>query len=273
MKKNLSPRDWELLSAYMDGQLSNGKRVQLEARLEVNPDLRAALDELTRTRAMLRSLPRLKAPRSFKLTPEMVGQPETRRIYPFFQLASALSSVMLVLVLLTDLLGFRFQAPFGRMASQAPEPTIEAGLLMESAPPGMMAEDLSEARKAIPERYPLPAAEEPAEGLMAPAPGLAEEPAAEPELFLAVPALPEPTPELEIGGMEALAEPVAPEAPPAELPEEAFDGTEPESDSFIVTADQSAENGLTSMRVLQISLAVVAASTALAAFYLRRMGA
>jgi anti-sigma factor RsiW len=289
MKNNLSPRDWELLSSYMDGQLSDGKRVQLEARLEVSPDLRAALDELTRTRAMLRSLPRMKAPRSFKLTPEMVGQREPRRLYPFFQLASALTSVMLVLVLLTDFLGFSFQAPLGRMTSQAPEPTIEAELLLERAPPGMSAEDLPEARKALPEEFPAPAAlaeEAQVEGLMAPETAIVEEPAEEhpaepaevpagepePELFLAVPAPPEPTPELEAGGVEAFAEPVIPAAPPAVLPEAAFQGPEPQADSFIVESDRVTESALTSMRVLQISLAILAAATALVALYLRRIG-
>jgi hypothetical protein len=274
MKKNLSPRDWELLSAYIDGQLSNGKRVQLEARLDVNPDLRAALDDLTRTRAMLRSLPRLKAPRSFRITPEMVGQREPRRLYPFFQLASAISSVMLILVLLTDFLGFRFQAPIGRMASQAPEPTIEAEVLLESAPPGITAEDLPEARKTIPERAPLPAVpgeEAPREGLMAPDALIEEEPAAEPEALMAVPAPAEGTPELEAGGANTLAAPVVPQEPPAELPEAAFEEVEPQADSFIVEADRVPENGLTSMRILQISLAVVAVSMAFIALYLRRI--
>jgi hypothetical protein len=274
MKKNLSPRDWELLSAYIDGQLSNGKRVQLEARLDVNPDLRAALDDLTRTRAMLRSLPRLKAPRSFRITPEMVGQREPRRLYPFFQLASAISSVMLILVLLTDFLGFRFQAPIGRMASQAPEPTIEAEVLLESAPPAITAEDLPEARKTIPERAPLPAVpgeEAPREGLMAPDALIEEEPAAEPEALMAVPAPAEGTPELEAGGANTLAAPVVPQEPPAELPEAAFEEVEPQADSFIVEADRVPENGLTSMRILQISLAVVAVSMAFIALYLRRI--
>ena len=278
MKKNLSPRDWELLSSYIDGQLSNGKRVQLEARLNVNADLRAALDDLTRTRAMLRSLPRVKAPRSFKITPELVGQREPRRIYPFFQLASALSSVMLVLVLLTDFLGFRFQVPLGRMASQAPEPTTAAEVLMESSPPpGILAEDLPEDRKSLPyEVAPAPAApagEGQVEGLMALETHVVEEDPAETELFRAAPAPPEATPELVTGGTEAMAEPVVPEVPPAQLPEAAFEEAEPQVDAFIVEEDRDAKNGLSSMRVLQISLAVITAGTALLAFYLRRIGA
>jgi hypothetical protein len=273
MKNNLSSRDWELLSSYIDGQLSNGKRVQLEARLQVNPDLRAALDELTRTRAMLRSLPRVKAPRSFKLTAEMVGQREPRRLYPFFQLASALTSVMLVLVLLTDFLGFSIQAPLGRMASQAPEP-MAAETFMEDVPPGILADEYSGNRKSLPQEPTQLAEEAQVEGLMALGTPLPEEPAAEPELYLAAPAAPagEAAPELANGGAGALSEPVHPEAPPAPLPESAFREVEPESATIIIESERVSTNGLSSMRVLQISLAFVAASTALVAFYLRRVG-
>jgi hypothetical protein len=277
MKNNLSSRDWELLSSYIDGQLSNGKRAQLEARLQVNPDLRAALDDLTRTRAMLRSLPRVKVPRSFKLTPEMVGQREPRRLYPFFQLASALTSVMLVLVLLTDFLGFSIQAPLGGMASQAPEP-MASETFMEDVPPGILADEYSENRKSLPQEPTQLAEEAQVEGLMVLGTPLPEEPAAEPaaeaELYLAAPAVPqgEAAPELTNGGAGALSEPVHPEEPPAPLPESAFREVEPESDTIITESERVSTNGLSSMRVLQISLAFVAASTALVAFYLRRVG-
>jgi hypothetical protein len=273
MKNNLSSRDWELLSSYIDGQLSNGKRAQLEARLQVNPDLRAALDDLTRTRAMLRSLPRVKVPRSFKLTPEMVGQREPRRLYPFFQLASALTSVMLVLVLLTDFLGFSIQAPLGGMASQAPEP-MASETFMEDVPPGILADEYSENRKSLPQEPTQLAEEAQVEGLMVLGTPLPEEPAAEAELYLAAPAVPqgEAAPELTNGGAGALSEPVHPEEPPAPLPESAFREVEPESDTIITESERVSTNGLSSMRVLQISLAFVAASTALVAFYLRRVG-
>ena len=275
MNKKLSPRDWEILSAYIDGQLSNGKRVQLEARLQINPDLRAALDDLTRTRAMLRSLPRVKAPRSFKLTPQMVGQPEPRRLYPFFQLASALSSVLLVLVLLTDFLGFSFQNPLGRMASQSPASDVGAEVLMENAPPGILAEEIPEARKSMPEEPVEPAAQDQVEGLMVLATPSAEEQAAEAELYSVAPAPVEGevTPEIEIGGAGSISESVSPDAPPAALPDTAFQEAEPQTDTLLVETDAVPDYGLSGMRVLQISLALVAAGSALAALYLRRVGA
>jgi hypothetical protein len=126
MKANFSPRDIELLSAYLDRQLDSNKRSRLEARLRGDVGLRAALEDLQRTRALLRSLPRMKAPRSFMLTPQMVSKYQAkttapRRIYPLFQFASALASLLLVVVLLGDFLGFG-AAPAVLPASAPAEP-------------------------------------------------------------------------------------------------------------------------------------------------------
>ena len=104
MDARISPRDLEQLSAYLDGQLIPEERVRLESRLRASHDLRASLKDLQHTRVLLRAAPQLKAPRSFKLTPQMIGSPSVKRIYPVFQFASVLAGVMLVLVLVGDLL-------------------------------------------------------------------------------------------------------------------------------------------------------------------------
>lgn len=107
MTKELSRRDWERLSAYLDGQLSSREQARLVARLEEDADLRAALENLRATRDALRSLPSLKAPRNFTLSPEMVSQPrqKTTPWVPVFRLASALASLLFVLVVIGDVLG------------------------------------------------------------------------------------------------------------------------------------------------------------------------
>jgi hypothetical protein len=135
MKRKISPREIELLSLYLDQQLEAGQRARLEARLRTDSELHAAYQDLRQTRAYLRSLPRLKAPRNFTLTPEMVGQARAkparaRRIYPVFQFASALASVLLMVVLLGDFLGFGISAPG---TSTLLEPGIAA---IEEAPAG-----------------------------------------------------------------------------------------------------------------------------------------
>ncbi len=127
MKAKNSPRDIELLSAYLDQQLDSGKRARLEARMRAEPELRSAIDDLRRTRALLRSLPRLKAPRNFMLTPQMVGRVQARessarRIYPVFQFASALASLLLVVVLLGDFLGLRVPLAAAPLAGDSTQP-------------------------------------------------------------------------------------------------------------------------------------------------------
>ena len=107
MKGQISARDYELLSAYLDRQLNPRERAGLEARLQTNPQLSTALEDLRKTHLLLRSLPRPRRPRSFMLSPQMVAgrQPQARPLFPAFSLASALSSLLLVLVLLGDFLG------------------------------------------------------------------------------------------------------------------------------------------------------------------------
>jgi hypothetical protein len=276
MRMILSDRDWELLSAYMDGQLSNGKRTQLEARMKSNPELRAALEDLTQTRTMLRSLPRLKAPRSFKLTSEMVGQKQPKRLYPFFQFASALTSLMLVLVLLSDWLGFGLQAPFGQSASQAPDAPVAAEVVVESAPESlaleMPAEEQMDALKAVPaeEGQLEESMEEQARMAVATAEA---EPTGAADAYLAAPAAPEEAaPNLSMEAAEVPPDASVTGDTPAEMPAAEPQAAESETDQASPVIDRAPPEGFSGMRILEISLALVAFGTALMAFYLRRTG-
>ena len=103
MGTRISERDLELLSAYLDGQVDVRERGRLEARLQAESELRVAYEELRSTRAVLRSAPRMRAPRNYTLSPRMVtDRAAERRRYPIFGLASALASVLFVLVFLSD---------------------------------------------------------------------------------------------------------------------------------------------------------------------------
>ncbi|MFP4321338.1 MAG: hypothetical protein ACLFTK_02695 [Anaerolineales bacterium] len=62
------------LSAYIDDELAPQARAALEARLAQDADLRAELDDLRATVALLREMPTLRAPRDYTLTPEMLGE-------------------------------------------------------------------------------------------------------------------------------------------------------------------------------------------------------
>lgn len=110
----MKPRDLELLSSYLDGQLSSSDVARLEARLKTDPQLADVLSDLRATRTLLRKLPKRRAPRNFTLTRKMVGQnPPLPRTYPLFRFASALATLLFVF-------SFGFNA-VGRMASQAPQ--------------------------------------------------------------------------------------------------------------------------------------------------------
>jgi hypothetical protein len=88
-------RDAELLSAYLDGQLSQADSARLESNLKTNPELRSVYNDLHQSRALLRKLPARRAPRNFTLTPKMAGiKPPLPRIFPIFRLASALAAIL-----------------------------------------------------------------------------------------------------------------------------------------------------------------------------------
>jgi len=115
-------RDVEQLSAYLDGKLSQADSTRLEARLKSDPNLRAIMDDLSQTRALLRKLPSRRAPRNFTLTPKMAGvKPPLPRVYPVLRFATIAASVLLVFSFATNALTPRF-------AAAAPAPMAAYGM-------------------------------------------------------------------------------------------------------------------------------------------------
>lgn len=102
-RRNFLP-DLENLSAYLDNQLSPHQRAVLEARLRSEPELTSELDSLQKTRQMLRSLPRLHAPRNFTLAAQTYQKRSPARLPAFFGAVSALSSAVLILLVISGLL-------------------------------------------------------------------------------------------------------------------------------------------------------------------------
>jgi anti-sigma factor RsiW len=93
----MNQRDLELLSSYLDGQLSPSDSARLEGRLRTDPQLVTILNDLRDTRTLLRKLPARRAPRNFTLTRKMVGQnPPLPKAYPFFRFATALATLLFV---------------------------------------------------------------------------------------------------------------------------------------------------------------------------------
>lgn len=207
MRANLSDRDYEILSAYMDGQLSSGERSKLEERLRARPDLRTALEEMQKTRALLRSAPRRRAPRNFTLTPAMVGERKPRSapwagLFPVLSFTSAIAALALMVILTLQL------GPASTPQTVAMQPP--------------QAETQMETSRQMPAAEELPAAEEPA-AAEAPA---AEEAAAASE----APAAEAPAPKAPV------------EAPPTESAE--LFSAQPAPTETQTVAEQPAEPGI-----------------------------
>lgn len=148
----LSFRDVEQLSAYLDGQLSLAERARLESRLETDPNLSTALEDLRATRAILRRTPQRRAPRNFTLTHKMAGiKPPLPRAVPVFRLASVVATILLFFTfagnLVTPLAAAPklAAAPFDMeagVAEQAPAPFAAEELALSPTPESMTAEGL-----------------------------------------------------------------------------------------------------------------------------------
>lgn len=100
MNSPIHSNEWELLSAYLDGQLTESDQRRVRELLGRSAELQEGLEELRRTRAVLRAAPRRRVPHNFTLTPAMVQKPRPRFSWnwaPALGVASALATILLVL--------------------------------------------------------------------------------------------------------------------------------------------------------------------------------
>ncbi len=109
MKKPLPSRDSNILSAYLDDEISPQERARLEDRLQQNPDLRGELEALRRTRLILRAAPKVRAPRNFTLTPEMVAPHPS--FWGWFRPTMQWSAAVAFVLLLMTIAGQRWLMP------------------------------------------------------------------------------------------------------------------------------------------------------------------
>jgi anti-sigma factor RsiW len=173
--QQLPRRDIERLSAYLDGELSTKEAANLEARLAKEPGLQAGLQELRQASRLLADLPQQRVPRSFALSPEMVGQQERGWRYPIMQLATAVAAFAFLVVI-----GFDAVTSQGLLAGNLTARTAQEAPLAQEAAPEMLMEsaDQAEVDEAMPAEAPA-AAElseaEQAEALGASEPEIQEE--------------------------------------------------------------------------------------------------
>ena len=263
---NLSDRDLETLSAYLDGEISRKDRERLEARLQADEDLRDSLEQLRRTREVMRSSPSMRAPRNYYLTPEMVGRLEpARRAYPVLRLAAALASFLFVLLLIGDLFTVPrvSMSPIVGMQSadtseEFAEPLMaEAEEFESQAPEGMADRAMESAPLAVEAPAPVPESES-----VYPA-----EPPSEMQKILATgtPALQEESIEETVGESQEGAGVSAEAVEEPQLQEERR--------VTVIAVDVDTQPGINfrvGIRILEVILGIAAISTGLAAFFLYR---
>ncbi len=123
MLKNISASDFELLSSYLDNQLSPSELKHLQARLVLEEGLQTALQGLQRTKLILKALPHHPVPRNFSI-PLGVKRPRFD-LYQYFQAFrfSAVGAALVLMVLLAMdffLPSLRMAAPPADLAAQSP---------------------------------------------------------------------------------------------------------------------------------------------------------
>jgi len=131
MNPSPSSREIEQLSSLLDASLPVNEATRLRARLEREPELRQAYEQLREARQALRSLPARRAPRNFILSRSMAGvRAPTPRLFPAFQWGAAFSAALFVLswgwTALMGNLTFGASAPLAASAPQAAPLAAEA---------------------------------------------------------------------------------------------------------------------------------------------------
>ena len=136
MSRSLSFKDYQLLSAYMDGRISTRDKARVESMLAGDPNFKRTHEEFTRLKKMMKAMPKVKAPRNFTLSAAMVPQKPQH-----FFLAPALNYAALVTAILFVFLfaGSRLALPFSTRQADAPQSMVlSAGDESAALPPTLV---------------------------------------------------------------------------------------------------------------------------------------
>jgi hypothetical protein len=119
MNDRISPAEWMLLSAYLDGQVNANEKARVESWLNTRPEIAEAYRSLRNTQLVLQQAPQYKAPRNFTLTAEMLPQP--RRSFwlvPTLRFSSLAAAIAAVILFINP---FAPSAAVAPMAAEAPQ--------------------------------------------------------------------------------------------------------------------------------------------------------
>ena len=116
----------DLLSAYIDGQVSESEAGRVEGHLAQCAECRLELETLRATVGLLKHVPQLEVPRSFALAEAPVKVSFTPPIMWTARLATSVAGLMLVALLLGDLTGVVTQRETPEEAATVPAVAREA---------------------------------------------------------------------------------------------------------------------------------------------------
>ena len=137
MKKQLKQKEIELLSAYLDNQLSGKEKLRVESKIQEDETWKFAFNNLKITRKVLHYAPKIKVPRNFTLRPEMVNSKRRSfTSYPTMRLVSSIASILFALVFVGDFM-YKGALPVSDVANQVS--FSSADLAEESAGEPMVA--------------------------------------------------------------------------------------------------------------------------------------
>ncbi len=129
MTKPISPSQWTTISVYLDGQLSAQQKARFEKQLQSDLTLQQAVDQLRKTRYLLRQLKPKPAPRNFVLKPEMVADIRKKtpamRWLPVLSYSTIATAVLMVLTLATRLFPFSMKTAEAPVEMAAPVIAVE----------------------------------------------------------------------------------------------------------------------------------------------------
>ena len=146
----ITRKDWIQLSAYIDGELSRREEDLLKRRIQSDPQLHTALDQLRITKSVLQSTPPISVPRNFTLTPKMVGRKPNRSAAVGYRIAAAMMSFLLIGVLVLDFGRFLLGGAMAPAAPRMEEVMLESAAKEISEPAHIEVEgEVSQDRMAV----------------------------------------------------------------------------------------------------------------------------
>jgi anti-sigma factor RsiW len=144
LTKSDEERRQEVLTAYLDDNLSPKDKQQFEQLLHSDESLRRDLEQQRSIKQAMAQLPRVRAPRSFTLDPSLYGRPSQQRVfnlYPAVRTATVLAMFVFIALVSIDILVPESGTVSDIASSEALAPAVEKALEEAEAPMGALAPD------------------------------------------------------------------------------------------------------------------------------------